>query len=169
MSCDRAMIPLFTMSGPPSMTLIAQAFRLVSSWEFATSTVFQKLSAPRNPTDQGPVASILTPISPRPSLLKSAYLAHGSLALVQLDCGFSVPPAVTCAGQLSQTAWTPEANCELLRHMKAPDHPILPWVSDELCLRLRQLRVRLCELFPCLIDRQPETVADRSRIAVVLF
>src|SRR5271154_3839209 len=141
------------MSGPPSMTLIAQAPRLVSSWKFATSTVFQKLSTPRNPTDQGPVASILTPISPRTGLLKSAYLAHGSLALVQLDCGLSVPPAVTCGGQLSQTAMTPETNCELLRHMKAPEHPTLPWVLDELCLRVRHLRVRLCELFPCLIDQ----------------
>jgi hypothetical protein len=93
MSCDRATIPLFTITGPPSMTLIAQAFRLVSSWKFATSTVFQKLSAPRNPTDPGPEASILTPISPTTGLLKAVCLAHGELALVQLDCGLSVPPA----------------------------------------------------------------------------
>ena len=44
--------------------------------------------------------------------------------------------------------------------MTASDHPILPLVLDELCLRLRQLRARLCELFPCLIDGS----LKRSRI-----
>jgi len=99
-SCDRAMTPLFTMSGP-LMTLMAQALRLVSSWKLATSTVFHELSAPRNPSDQGPVASILTPIYPRGGFLKSSYLAHGSSALVRLDLGFTAPPDVTCSGSLA--------------------------------------------------------------------
>jgi hypothetical protein len=75
----------------------------------------------------------------------SSYLAQGSSALVQFDCGFSSAQTVICAAKPSHTAKTPATNVLFLRKRlhqggsleNAPARPRYPYRSELMFLDFR--------------------------------
>jgi len=134
-----------------------QAPKFVSSWKSAASTAFQNLSARRNPSAQGPLTSILTPIVPRRGSRRRSYFPQGASTLVQLERRSSIARLGTWQTQPSHIAVTPARNrlhfCMQLR--EGTRISTLPSCESPRFLRLAEATEWLSATEPSSISKFP--------------